>query len=191
MAQTELAYLVDRPEALRLWRLAAAQGNASAQFELGTHFLYDWGGERNLPEAARLFKLAADQGSTNGLRSLATCLRDGDGISQDMQEALRLLRLASNLGDAASSILLGILYEYGESIAGDLAEAARLYKLAADDNDETGLSKMMEPNIARAYAMVHFLCFVMMCCGLQSWFWFAHCVYHFADPLEPPPATGV
>jgi len=50
-------------EAARLYKLAADQGNADAQFNLGLFYEHGRGGlPKDDREAARLFKLAADQG---------------------------------------------------------------------------------------------------------------------------------
>ena len=51
-------------EAARLYKLAADQGNANAQNNLGTFYRDGRGGlEKDDREAARLYRLAADQGN--------------------------------------------------------------------------------------------------------------------------------
>ena len=52
-------------EAVRLYQLAADQGNVDAQSNLGYLYYDGRGVEQSYAEAARFFKLAADQGDAN------------------------------------------------------------------------------------------------------------------------------
>ena len=52
----------DYAEAVRLWRLAAAQGLADAQFNLGYIFENGLGVARDIAEAILWYRLAAAQG---------------------------------------------------------------------------------------------------------------------------------
>jgi TPR repeat protein len=63
----------DYAEAVRLYRLAAAQGHAAAQVNLGYMFQNGQGVARNRAEAIRWYRLAAAQGHAaahNNLRLL-------------------------------------------------------------------------------------------------------------------------
>ena len=63
----------DYAEAARLFRLAAEQGHALAQYNLGAMFEYGLGVARDRTEAIRWYRLAAAQGDTfapDGLRRL-------------------------------------------------------------------------------------------------------------------------
>ncbi len=53
----------DLTEAVRLYRLAAVQGNANAQNNLGVMYETGTGVAKDLAEAVRLYRLAADQGN--------------------------------------------------------------------------------------------------------------------------------
>jgi TPR repeat protein len=55
---------------VRLYRLAAAQGHAAAQFNLGVRFANGEGVELDQAEAVRLFRLAAAQGQANAAAAL-------------------------------------------------------------------------------------------------------------------------
>ena len=52
----------DHAEATRLYRLAAEQGDARAQCNLGLMYEHGDGVPQDHAEAARLYRLAADQG---------------------------------------------------------------------------------------------------------------------------------
>jgi TPR repeat protein len=60
----------DYAEAVRLYRLAAAQGDANAQFNLGDMFENGKGVAQDRGEAIRLYRLAAAQGSANATAAL-------------------------------------------------------------------------------------------------------------------------
>ena len=51
---------------MRLYRLAADQGHAEAQFNLGVMYVKGTGVPQDYTEAARLLKLAAAQGARPG-----------------------------------------------------------------------------------------------------------------------------
>jgi TPR repeat protein len=61
MCYTGLGVAKDLAEAARLFRLAADQGNANAQFNLGVMYENGEGVAKDLGEAMRLFRLAADE----------------------------------------------------------------------------------------------------------------------------------
>jgi TPR repeat protein len=118
-----------------LYKLAANQGHAWAQVQLGLLYLCGHGG---LPmderEAARLFKLAAQQGDATGQNNLGFFYYEGrGGLPTNDREAARLYKFAANQGHAWAQANLGLFYENGlGGLAKDECEAARLYKLAAD-----------------------------------------------------------
>ena len=87
-----------RSEALELYRLAAEQGNARAQYALGTLYCKGEGVERDLAEAARWFRLAADQGLAQAQYTVGWCYEQGDGVELDLAEAARWYRLAADQG---------------------------------------------------------------------------------------------
>ena len=74
--QADAAYRrKDYPEAARLYRLSADQGNAYAQAILGIFYEQGRGGlPEDEREAARLYRLAADQGITRAQSALRRLL---------------------------------------------------------------------------------------------------------------------
>ncbi len=122
-------------EAARLYKLAADQGYAAAQYNLGVFYESGRGGlAKNDQEAARLFKLAADQGYAAAQNNLGRFHESGrGGLAKSDQEATRLYKLAADQGLAAAQYNLGRFYEKGRGgLVQNDQEAARLYKLAAD-----------------------------------------------------------
>ena len=68
-------------EAVRLYQLAADQGNVDAQSNLGYLYYDGRGVEQSYAEAARFFKLAADQGDGYAQYYLALLYENGQGCS--------------------------------------------------------------------------------------------------------------
>ena len=125
----------NQQEALRLFRLAAEQGDAGGQYMLGTGYV---AGEAGLPkddrEALRLFKLAADQGLAAAQNEIGNFHANGrGGLPKNEKEAVRQYGLAAAQSLAAAQYNLGFMYANGRGgLASNDREAARLYRLAAD-----------------------------------------------------------
>jgi TPR repeat protein len=88
-------------EAARLYKLAADQGNAYGQDNLGDMYRNGRGGlAMDEREAVRLYKLAADQGNAYGQVRLGDMYRDGrGGLAKDEREAVWLYKLAADQGN--------------------------------------------------------------------------------------------
>jgi TPR repeat protein len=121
----------DYAETARLYRLAAAQGHAVAQFNLGTMFDQGQGVAQDYAEALRLYRLAAEQGHAGAQTNLGFMFEKGRGVAQDSAEAVRHYRLSAAQGNAGGQFNLGTVFENGRGVAPDRAEAIRLYRLAA------------------------------------------------------------
>ncbi|KAJ1626442.1 hypothetical protein T492DRAFT_878404 [Pavlovales sp. CCMP2436] len=115
----------DHREAARLFRLAANQGHASAQYMIGNAYYEGEGEVQNHREAARYFQLGADQGHALAQYLIAQCYNRGEG-------AARLFRLASNEGIAEAQFNYGKLYALGEGTPQNYEVAVRYFRLAAD-----------------------------------------------------------
>jgi TPR repeat protein len=90
----------DYAEAVRLLRLAADQGHARAQANLGAMFSNGQGVAQDYAEAARLYGLAADQGLAIAQVLLGFMFELGRGVAQNRAEAIRWFRLAAAQGQA-------------------------------------------------------------------------------------------
>jgi TPR repeat protein len=87
-------------EAVRLFRLAAEQGNADGQNYLGLAQRTRGFGVSVVPkEAARLFYLAAEQGNAGAQNNLGEMYDEGEGVPQDKKEAERWYVKAAKQGD--------------------------------------------------------------------------------------------
>jgi len=86
----------DDTEALRWYRLAADQGNAFAQSNLGLMYSNGRGVPQDDTEAAKWYRLAAEQGSGNAQNSLGVSYTIGRGVPQDYVEAYKWANLAAS-----------------------------------------------------------------------------------------------
>jgi TPR repeat protein len=119
--------------AARLYRQAAEQGVAGAQFRLGMFYYIAEGVENDKTKAARLFRQAAEQGCAFASLWLGWCYEHGQGTGQDASAAAEQYRLAVEGGCADANASLGLYFEKGRGVPrSDPAEAARLYALAAE-----------------------------------------------------------
>jgi len=93
----------DYAQAAAFYRLAAAQGLAEAQSDLG--HLYDNGEvvAQDYAEALRWFQLAAAQGFPAALYWVAVYHENGYGVAADVAEAIRWYRRAQAAGNAAAA----------------------------------------------------------------------------------------
>lgn len=81
----------DCKEGAKWYRLAADQGDADAQFNLGNLYNDGLGVPQDYKEAAKWYRLAAEKGTTDAQFNLGVLYSDGRGVPQDYREAIRWL----------------------------------------------------------------------------------------------------
>ena len=122
----------DMTEAVKWYRMAAEQGYAPAQNELGSCYYKGHGVAQDMEEAVKWFRMAAEQGYTPAQNELGSCYYRGHGVAQDMEEAVKWFRMAAERGEVAAQNALGVCYERGNGVACDLSEAVKWYRMAAE-----------------------------------------------------------
>jgi hypothetical protein len=125
----------DYAEALGWFRKAADQGDAEAQYDVGSRYYYGQGVAQDYAEALRWYRKAADQGEARAQCGLGSMYYYGQGTQQDRAEAAKWYRQAADRGQAKAEYDLGYMY-YGQGVQEDRAEADRLYRKAADQGYE-------------------------------------------------------
>ena len=75
--------LQDYAESAKWYRLAADQGDAYAQYNLGQMYREGRGVPKDYAEAAKLYRLAADQGDVEAQNNLAVMYEEGNGVLQN------------------------------------------------------------------------------------------------------------
>jgi TPR repeat protein len=138
----------------RLYRVAADQGDAGAQYKLGKLIDEDVAWHQstrfkeltkkgkfvvktvpcgNQAEAVRYIRLAADQGHKDAQYHLGNILHSGKKEVKDGVEAVRYYRLAADQGHLRALEKMAYLFENGcEGVEKDFKEAFRLFRLLAE-----------------------------------------------------------
>ena len=92
----------DYAEAMRWYKLAAAQGNAFAQNNIGDMYQEGNGVAQDYAEAVRWYKLAAAQGNTDAQFNIGKMYQSGNGVAQNLVRAHMWSNLSALNGDADS-----------------------------------------------------------------------------------------
>ena len=89
---------LDDAEAVRWYRLAAEQGDATAQNNLGVAYNNGEGVPPDDAEAVRWYRLAAEQGDATAQNNLGVAYGNGEGVPQDYVLAHMWLNVAAATG---------------------------------------------------------------------------------------------
>ena len=126
----------DYENAVKYCKLAAEQGDARAQYRLGTCYYNGLGIKQDGKEGVKWYKKAAEQGHAGAQCHLGLCYEHGWDVTKDMQEAIKLYRKAAEQGDAVAQSLFGLHYEFGRGVSKDEQEAIKWYKKAAEQGNK-------------------------------------------------------
>ena len=132
--------------AASLCRARAERGDTTAQYRLGSVYLYGKGVPRDYAEATRWYRKSAEQGVAKAQYALGYCYSHGYGVPRDPTEAGRWYRKAADQGSPMAESELASMYCDGEGVPQDYAEALCLYRKAAGQGDAEA-----QRNLGRAY----------------------------------------
>ena len=133
LRQAEAAYQIGHyPEAAALFTKAADQGDATAQFEIGTMYMSGKGVEKNCATGVASLLKAADQNFSPAHGALGAMYRDGICVGRDDPTAVTWLLKAANTDDAAAQFLLAQMYAAGRGVAPDDKMAMAWFLKAAN-----------------------------------------------------------
>jgi Sel1 repeat len=116
-------------------KVRAEQGEASAQYSLGSRYRKGEGVPLDYAESVRWFRKAAEQGDAPAQYALGYMYYEGKGVSRDDAESVRWSRKAADQGVPSAQYVLGFMYDWGKGVSRDDAEAVRWYRKAADQGD--------------------------------------------------------
>tara|TARA_A100001011_G_scaffold221401_1_gene229341 strand:- start:167 stop:583 length:417 start_codon:yes stop_codon:yes gene_type:complete len=89
----------DYKEAAKWYVLAAEQGDADPQINLGVMYCYGDGVPQDYKDAARLYTLAAEQGVARAQHNLGLIYHINQGVLADFVLAHMWFNIAASLGD--------------------------------------------------------------------------------------------
>lgn len=117
-------------KAAELWRPLAENGDAEAQYSLGTLYAEGKGVEQNDATAFLWFQRAANQGVAAAQYNVGASYATGAGIGKSDVDAARWFRRAADQGMAFAQLNLGLLYAAGNGVPQDDVEAYKWLELA-------------------------------------------------------------
>ena len=136
------AYMIgDYATALREFEPLVKQGNAEAQYLLGSMYEIGQGVQQDDAEAVKWYRKAADRGDADAQVNLGSMYVRGSGVPQDDSEAVKWFRKAADQGHADGQLMLGVHYR-GKGIKQDYAEAARWFRKAAEQGNALAQNKL-------------------------------------------------
>jgi len=131
-------------EAMRSYRVAAAQGNALAQTAIGNLYGMALGVPQDYGEALRWYRLAAAQGNSEAQNDVGFFYMNGWGVAQDYKQAMNWLRKAADQGNETAQKSVGYMYLQGWGVTPDRAEAIRWFRNAAQNGDDDAKEALKE-----------------------------------------------
>ena len=97
---------------MKWYRMAADQGHAKAQYNLGTMYENGQGVAQDYSAAMKWYRMAADQGDAQAQGNLGCMYYKGKGIPQNTSQALRWFHKAQAQGhDTAKQVIELIMQE--------------------------------------------------------------------------------
>lgn len=141
-------------------RLAAANGDPSAEFEVGARLAEGKGTDQNFKDAAKWYQRSADQGFAQAQYRLGTLYERGLGVKPDEVRAKAWYERAAEQGNVKAMHNLAVLSANSKDGSPDYATAAKWFSQAAERGladsqfnlavlHENGLG--VEPDMRQAY----------------------------------------
>jgi len=127
----KLGLETDPKGAAMLYALAAKQGHAVAQAQLGSCYDRGTGVPADSKLAVRWYRRAAEQGVPRAQHNLGAMYYQGAGVAQSHGESMRWYKAAANQGHVDAICSVGSSYANGLGVKQDLPEAIRLFTIAA------------------------------------------------------------
>ena len=126
----------DYKSAFPLCKLAAEQGDASAQYYMGLMYFYGKGTPKDYKQAVYWYTKAAKQGYAGAQLNLGTMYSNGKGTPKDYKQAVYWYTKAAKQGHASAQFNLGIMHDFGKGTLKDSVMAYAWYNVAATQKDE-------------------------------------------------------
>lgn len=129
----------DFTEGIRWYRLAADQGEVTAQYNLGLSYQEGTGVEQNLATAFDWFERAADQGDPKAQYETGLAYFTGEGTKQNYKRARKWYERAAKQGHAGAQHNLGLIYLEGIGTSRrDILGLAWMYVAATQTDTPSG-----------------------------------------------------
>lgn len=125
----------DAAKAAHYSRLAADQGFAQAQTDLGRSYIYGTSVVKDYNLAVAWLRKAAAQNNSEAILLLGRLAIDGAGLPQDLAGGVQLVKRATDAGNMAAIGFYGVLLQQGVGVTKDEAAGAAMLERAAQSHD--------------------------------------------------------
>jgi TPR repeat protein len=149
------------PEAFALFKRAAEQGDARAQFEAGSMYAVGRGVEKNCDLAMNWLSKSANQNFSYAQGALASVYFNGDSCApKDYAKAKMWAQKAADQDEPVSQGLLGIIHLYGYGGKPDYKTAMNLFLKSvnhqySDPNDASQFERTLKPDYLFFIGVMH------------------------------------
>ena len=126
----------DFATALREWTPLAEQGDARAQYNLGSMHENGQGVLQDYKTAVKWYRLAAEQGYVLAQYNLGQMFRRGQGVLQNYKTAVKWYRLSAEQGNASAQYNLGVMYGNGNGVIQDNIYAHMWFNISASNGNK-------------------------------------------------------
>ena len=130
--------------AAQWYGLAAAQGDAEAQLQMGQACAKGVGVEKGFAGGRQLLHLCCQAGSRQGSVPDGTGLRTGQGVEKNLEQAAKWFAMAAEQGHDWAQCKLGAMYEKGEGVLASSADARAWYARAAENGNPKAAQALKE-----------------------------------------------
>ena len=125
----------DREKAAHYSLLAANQGLARAQADLGRDYIYGSGIPKDYNFAVTWLRKAAAQNNPDAVLLLGRLAIDGAGMPQDVGGGVRMVKQAADAGNMEAIGFYGVLLQLGVGVPKDEVAGATMLERAAQSHD--------------------------------------------------------
>ena len=125
----------DYDKAVELYKMAAEQGDAQAQCDLGICYRSGEGVEKDPVKAIEWYLKAAEQGHGGALNNLGIMYQHGIGVEADIEKAAMYYLKAAEAGNADGQFSVGLFYANGAGFDQNYEEAVKWFSTAAHQGE--------------------------------------------------------
>lgn len=137
--------------------MAAQQGDALAQYNMGVRYFTGQKKPRDYAKAAKWFRRAAEQGNADAQFYLGSMYSNGEGVPRSYAKAALWFHKAAEQNNIYAQYDLGLTYEDGQGEPQDPAKAVKWFRKAAQQGNadaqcKLGLAYVTGQGVSRDYA---------------------------------------
>ena len=125
-----------------LLKMAIAQGDPHAMFQLGTMYYDGRGVDQSYERAIELYTMAANLGHAGVHYNLGILYRNGQGVEQSFERAIELFEMAAANEDADAQSNLGSMYYSGQGVEQSFEFAREWWTKAAEQGHEDAIENL-------------------------------------------------